>query len=282
MNWGIVFANTGAAAHAEAAVELAQAAEECGFESLWTVEHVVVPVGYDSPYPYSADGKMPGNREDFPIPDPLIWLAYVAAATKRIKLGTGILILPLRNPVVLAKEVATLDALSGGRVMLGIGVGWLEEEYQAIGVPFAERGVRTDEAIAAMRALWAPGGAASFEGRFTSFPDLYSRPSPVAGSVPITVGGHTSIAAKRAGRIGDGFFPGKGSLDELALRFAEVRTAAVGAGRNPDAIELMIGAPANSEDVKRAIDLGVTRFMVPPMSPDRLRRFADTTMAAVG
>ncbi len=280
MHWGIMFANTAAAANAEGAVALAQSAEECGVESLWTVEHVVVPVGYESAYPYSADGKMPGNREDFPIPDPLMWLAFVASATKRIRLATGVLILPQRNPVVLAKEVATLDHLSGGRVMLGIGVGWLEEEFDAIGVPFHERGARTDEAVATMRALWSTGDAASFEGKYTQFPPLFSRPTPTNGSVPIIVGGHTSFAAKRAGRLGNGFFPGKGSVEELSDLFALARAAAVEAGRDPSAIEFTTGAPTNPEDGKRLVDLGVTRFMIPPMGAERLRRFADTTMAA--
>ena len=135
MEFCIAFANIGPFADTEGAVRFGRAAEEAGFESLWTVEHVVVPAGYQSAYPYDRSGRMPG-AEEAPIPDPLIWLAFVAAATTRIRLATGILILPQRNPVVLAKEVATLDAMSGGRVELGIGVGWLEEEFDAIGVPF--------------------------------------------------------------------------------------------------------------------------------------------------
>jgi alkanesulfonate monooxygenase SsuD/methylene tetrahydromethanopterin reductase-like flavin-dependent oxidoreductase (luciferase family) len=122
-----MFANAGPFSKPENAVGIAQLAEELGFESIWTVEHVVVPSGYQSPYPYSPDGKMPGG-EHVPIPDPLIWLAYVGAATTTIRLATGILILPQRNPLILAKEVATLDRLTGGRVELGVGVGWLEEE----------------------------------------------------------------------------------------------------------------------------------------------------------
>ena len=152
MQFGIAFANVGPFIEPDAAVGFARAAEEAGFDSLWTVEHVVVPSNYESPYPYSPDGKMPGG-EDSPIPDPLIWLAYVAAASERIKLATGILIVPQRNPVILAKELATLDRMSGGRLLLGIGVGWLAEEFEAIGVPFAERGARTDDYVAAMRSL---------------------------------------------------------------------------------------------------------------------------------
>ena len=140
-----------------------------------------------------------------PIPDPLIWLAYVAAATERIRLATGILILPQRNPVVLAKELATLDHLSGGRIILGIGIGWLAEEFAAIGVPFAERAARTDDHVAALRALWSDDP--THHGEFTQFTDCIVSPRPAAGSIPIHVGGHSEAAARRAGRLGDGYFP---------------------------------------------------------------------------
>lgn len=266
MQFGIAFANTGPFAHPAAAVEFAQAAEAAGFESLWTVEHVVVPSGYDSPYPYDPSGKMPGG-EDFPIPDPLIWLSYVAAATSRIHLATGILILPQRNPVVLAKELATLDHLSNGRMILGIGVGWLEEEFDAIGVPFAERGRRTDDHVAAMRALWTQDKA-TFHGEFTHFDHCISRPQPVQGSIPVHIGGHTDIAAKRAGRLGDGFFPGKGNHEELARSFDLVRRTAVEHGRDPDAIEMTtggrgaVGARALDE-VKALADIGTHRVILP-------------------
>ena len=214
MKFGIAFANTGPFVHPDAAARFAKAAEENGFESLWTVEHVVVPAGYESTYPYSDDGKMPGP-EDSPIPDPLIWLAYVAAATERIRLATGILILPQRNPVVLAKELATLDHLSGGRMTLGIGIGWLAEEFSAIGVPFDERAARTDEYVAALRALWSD--EPTYHGEFTQFTECIVRPRPAAGTIPIHVGGHSAAAARRAGRLGDGYYPvSRGSSSELA------------------------------------------------------------------
>ena len=133
---------------------MAVLAEELGFESLWTVEHVVVPSGYVSEYPYDESGSMAGGLEVFDLADPLIWLAYVAAVTERIKLATGVLILPQRNPLITAKAVATLDVLSGGRVMLGVGVGWLEEEFNTLGVPFHDRGSRLDDSIEAMRTSW--------------------------------------------------------------------------------------------------------------------------------
>ena len=262
-----MFANAGPAAQPEHAVALAQLAEEAGFESLWTVEHVVVPVGYESQYPYSRDGRMPGG-EEVPIPDPLVWLTYVGAHTTRIKLATGILILPQRNPVVVAKEVATFDVLTSGRAILGVGVGWLKEEFDVIGVPFEERAARTDDAIAALRALWAPG-AASYEGRYTSFGPVHSLPKPAqAGGVPIVVGGHSEAAARRAGRLGDGFFPARGDLDSLPGLFDAMRKAAVDAGRDPDAIEITAGGAMDVEGAKRYADLGVDRLVVPPLGFD--------------
>ena len=134
MKFGLRYASLGRYSNGPAAVEVAQAAEAAGFDSIWTVEHVVVPHGYQSRYPYSPSGRMGSGLEDYPIPDPLIWLAYIASATRTIKLGTAILILPQRNPVVTAKAVATLDHLAGGgRVLLGIGVGWLAEEFATLG-----------------------------------------------------------------------------------------------------------------------------------------------------
>jgi probable F420-dependent oxidoreductase len=271
MRFGVMFANVGPMAHAEGAIGIAQAAEAGGIESLWTVEHTVVPAGYQSAYPYSESGKMPGP-DDSPIPDPLIWLSFVAAATTTIRLGTGILILPQRNPVTLAKEVATLDQLSGGRVELGIGVGWLAEEFEAIGVPFADRGRRTDEHVAALRALWA-GDPATYDGPFSSFTDVYSRPSPTQANIPIVVGGHSKAAARRAGRLGDGFFPGRGSHEDLAALIEVMRATAVEHGRDPDAIEITSGGDgalgaAALDEVKRLADLGVSRVIIPPLAFD--------------
>ncbi|MDP1820389.1 MAG: LLM class F420-dependent oxidoreductase [Acidimicrobiales bacterium] len=271
MKFGVMFANVGPMTYPEGAVAIAQAAEDGGIESLWTVEHVLVPAGYQSTYPYSPAGKMPGP-EDSDIPDPLIWLAFVAAHTSTIRLGTGILILPQRNPVIVAKEVATLDRLSGGRVELGIGIGWLEEEFDALGVPFADRGKRTDDHVAVLRALWDEG-AASHESEYTSFTDAYSRPRPTQPRIPIVIGGHSKAAARRAGRLGDGFFPGRGSHEELAQLIAVMRATATEHGRDPDAIEVTsggkgaLGAGALDE-VRRLADLGVSRVIIPPLAFD--------------
>jgi probable F420-dependent oxidoreductase len=231
---------------------------------------------------------MPGP-ENSPIPDPLIWLAYVAAATSTIRLGTGILILPQRNPVVLAKELATLDQMSGGRMELGIGVGWLEEEFDVLGVPFAARGRRTDDYVAAMRALWTQD-AATHHGEFASFDKAILSPKP-AQPIPITVGGHTDVAAKRAGRLGDGFFPGTGTHEEIGRLFELTRTTAKEAGRDPDAIEMSTGGngavgEGALDEVKALADLGTDRVIVPSFifwgDPDSLARYGDEVISKVG
>jgi probable F420-dependent oxidoreductase len=289
MKFGLRYASLGRYVSGPAAVELAQAAEEAGFDSIWTVEHVVVPQGYQSRYPYSESGRMGSGLEDFPIPDPLIWLAYVASATRTIKLGTAIMILPQRNPVITAKAVATLDAMAGGRrVLLGIGVGWLAEEFSTLGVPFEDRGARTDEYVSAMRALWSEE-CASFTGRFVSFDKVYCRPLPPARSIPIVVGGDTLAAARRAGRLGDGYFPARGARPEL---FDEMRRAAEAAGRDPAALELTVAAPAEIGEIERLAKQGVTRVAVPVSSaaglpaqvrtPDDVLRYGKDVIAKLG
>jgi probable F420-dependent oxidoreductase len=260
---GIMFSNAGPLAHPETAGALARLAEEAGIESLWTVEHVVVPAGYESTYPYSKDGRMPGG-EDVDIADPLVWLAWVGAQTSRIRLATGILILPQRNPLVLAKEVATLDRLTGGRVTLGVGIGWLREEFDVLGVPFEERAARTEEHIQVLRAAWTQESP-TFEGRFASFRGAKSYPKPAQeGGVPIVVGGHSEGAARRAGRLGDGFFPGSGSVEATAHLVGVMRKAAEEAGRDPDGIEITCGGRPDPALVERYAELGVSRLMVPP------------------
>jgi len=262
MKFGLRYCNTGRYVDPSKAVDLLQAGEEAGFESAWTVEHTVVPAGYESAYPYSPDGRMAGGKYDIPLPDPLIWMAYAAAATTRIKLGTGILILPQHSPVITAKQIATLDYMSGGRVLLGIGVGWLREEFEAIGVPFDDRGRRTDEYVAVMRELWS-ADAPSFQGEFISFDGAYCRPQPTNGSVPIIVGGHSKAAARRAGRLGDGFFPARGASAEL---IDLVKRSAEEAGRDPDAIEITTSLPDDLATIPDLAAIGVSRLLVPVTS----------------
>jgi probable F420-dependent oxidoreductase len=286
VKFGLAFASS-MGTDPESALEVCRRAERAGFDSVWGGEHVIRPRRIESSYPYTADGVMPGEDET-PIPDPLIWLAYVAAAAPSLRLGTCILIVPQRNPVVLAKELATLDHLSGGRVDLGIGVGWLEEEFRALGVPWERRGARTDEYVAAMRALWA-GPHAEFHGEFVDFEPATCSPRPVHGSIPILVGGDTSAAIRRAARLADGYFPGTTDPEDLAGLIRQLRDAADRAGRKPEEIGVhAILGPQIAEPVARAEQmaaLGVERAMVPafffagPDGLDRLSEFGERVVA---
>jgi probable F420-dependent oxidoreductase len=274
MKFGLAYANAGPFAYPEGLTNLARTAEEAGIESLWTVEHVVIPVGYKSVYPYSPSGKIPGP-ENVPIPDPLVSLAFAAAVTKKIRLATGILILPQRHPLYVAKEVATLDVLSGGRAILGIGVGWLAEEFEALGIPFEERAARTSEAVRAIRSLWKPEPE-PFAGKFYRWPPLESHPKPVQQpGVPIVVGGHTEIAAKRAARYGDGFFPGIAETDKLTAILGTLRDECRRLGRRPEEVEITAGrGKLDLDGVRRMQDLGVSRIMTGPSAfdPDGIRQ----------
>ena len=268
MKFGIMFANAGPLAFPDALTNLARTAEETGIESMWAVEHVVIPVGYQSRYPYDPSGKIQAP-DNIPLPDPLLSLTFAAAVTKTLRLATGILILPQRHPIYVAKEVATLDVLSHGRVILGIGVGWLEEEFQALGIPFAERAARTAESVRAIRSLWKDE-AEPFHGRFYRWERLESHPKPLQKpGVPIVVGGHTELAARRAARYGDGFFPGVADDAKLTWLLGIMREECKKIGRDPATIEVTSGRTVPDKDsVRQLQDLGVSRFMVRPPAFD--------------
>ena len=281
MKVGISFASTFPFNQPDTGLALARAAERAGFESLWAAEHVVVPSDYESPYPYSRSGKMPGEAK-VDIPDPLIWLAWIGARTSRIRLGTGILVLPQRNPLVTAKAFATLDAFSGGRVEAGVGVGWLREEFDALGVPFAHRGSRTDEYIEVLRTVWSEDDA-NYAGDFVSFQRMHMNPKPMSGMIPITIGGHSPAAARRAGRLGDGFYPGLTDADHLQDLFRVVRRSAEEAGRDPASIVLSAPLPRDGyREPGPALEglaaMGVGRAILPAFMV--ARPDLDTGMAA--
>lgn len=286
MKFGLAFASS-VGTDPESALEIARLAESVGFDSIWGGEHIVRPARISSPYPYSEDGEMPGDAET-PIPDPLIWLAYVAAATPSVRLGTCILILPQRNPVVLAKELATLDQLTGGRVELGIGVGWLEEEFDVLGIPWARRGARTDEYVAAMRALWA-GPEAEFHGEFVDFQPATCSPRPVDGTIPIMVGGDTPAAIRRAARLADGYFPGTNDPEQLAALMRDLEAAVAAADRPRGAVQVNCIFGSRLSDpvagAEQLAELGVFRAMVPafffagPDGQDRLAAFGEKVIA---
>ena len=265
MKWGIVFASTGFP-DCEGAAALAVAAESAGFESLWAPEHVIMPKAPETtPYRGSIDGSMARLGRRGGIPDPLIWLAFVAARTSRIRFGTGVLIVPEHQPVVLAKAAATLDVLSGGRLMLGVGVGELPEEYQAVGMEFGDRGRRMDEYLDAMQVLWRED-TASFDGDYVQFDQVECRPWPVRRSIPLLVGGASDAAIRRAATRGDGYFPfifpGQDPLVDLPRLITRVRAETAAAGRDPDAMEFTAGGARTVDEAKRYAEFGVHRLTV--------------------
>ncbi|MDF2894182.1 MAG: class F420-dependent oxidoreductase [Rhodococcus erythropolis] len=250
--------------------EVAAISEDCGVESVWTVEHVVVANQYEQLYPYSADGRMPGSAADTPMPDPLETIAFMAGASRTLKFGTAMVVAPLHSPVVLAKRAATIDRHSGGRLMLGLGIGWQKEEYAAVGVPFRDRGRRLEDCVGAMRALWA-SAPATFHGTHTDFDDLNSLPRPVSCAVPIVLGGNSEPVVNRAGRIADGWFPYTITPDDFADMADKLRSAAHSAGRAPDAVE-MTAWPGSCDPereldvdwVRRYVNAGATRLIFSP------------------
>ncbi|HIF63917.1 MAG: LLM class F420-dependent oxidoreductase [bacterium] len=268
MKFGVMFSNVGPMGTPDFLPDFARLNEAAGMESLWTVEHVVVPSGYKSTYPYSGDGRMPGAEES-PIPDPILPLVYAAAVTEKIKLATGVLILPQRHPFYVAKEIATLDVLSRGRAILGIGVGWLEEEFDALGISFADRASRTREAVAAIRSLWKAEPEA-FDGKFFNWGPMHSSPGPVqAAGVPVVVGGHTPIAAKRAARYGDGFFPAVGGPEQLEPLLLVLKEECDKLGRDAGEVEISVGmGDCDLDTALRLQDMGVSRAVIAPRGFD--------------
>jgi probable F420-dependent oxidoreductase len=218
MRYGLFSINAGACADPEVAARIARAAEDAGFDSVWAGEHVVLPDPRVAPSPM--------NPED-PMLDPLIALTFVAARTTRIRLGTGIIILPQRNPLVLAKEIASLDVYSGGRTIIGVGAGYLEPEFRAIDADFEARGPRTVDYIAAMRAIWSEQRPASYTGRFASFAGVSARPLPVQQpSPPIVMGGHSPMAFRRAVECSEGWYGFALDVDGTERCVAGLRRAA--------------------------------------------------------
>jgi probable F420-dependent oxidoreductase len=264
--------------------EFAATVEVAGADSVWTVEHVVIAEHYEPRYPYSADGRLPSVRADaVPMPDPLELLAFFAACSTDLLLGTAVVVAPLHSPAVLAKRAATIDRLSGGRVRLGLGIGWQREEYAAVGAPFTGRGKRLEECVHAMRALWQEGPA-TFHGETTSFDAVHLVPKPLGNAVPIILGGHSDAAVRRAGRIADGWFPFTLSPEELERQTALLRAGAEEAGRDPDDVEITVWPgrcdPMRERDpdwVRRFVDAGARRLVVGArvQQPDQLGALAD-------
>lgn len=281
MKFGITCAGIGPYARGDFIRHSAQAAEWAGFGAWWVPEHVVQFAAYpESKYPYAEGSgqELPEQSDDAPLQwgddtyamsdprndlaDPLVAMAWAAAATTTLEVGTNIMVLPQRNPVVLAKELATLDAFSGGRVVLGAGVGWAKEESDAVGADFASRGRRTDEAIAAMRELWG-SEASTYAGEHYRFTSAYCFPKPARpGGIPILIGGESRAAIKRVARLGDGWLPYNLPVEDAGPIIAELKEMTRQAGRDPERLRIakIVYSTASVEDLKRYRDAGVTEF----------------------
>jgi probable F420-dependent oxidoreductase len=252
---GLFAINSHACAEPENAARIATLAEQLGYDSLWAGEHVVVPSPRVAPSPMEPDE---------PILDPFVTLAPVAALTDRVRLGVGVVILPQRNPLVLAKQVASLDVLCGGRLVLGVGVGYLEPEMRAVGVPMEGRGSRADEYLAAMRSLWEDP-APAYRGRYVEFEGVDAHPRPVQRPLPVVVGGHTRAAHRRAARVGEGWYGFMVGLRAMAEQRELMREAIAESGRErPLEVSVTPSRVLDPGVVEAYAELGVERLIVAP------------------
>ena len=274
-------------ARREPLIAFARRAEALRYDSLWVSDHVVIPWRITSRYPYNASG-------DFPLPptgdflEPLTALALVAGVTERIALGTSVLVLPHRHPVLAAKMLATLDHLAPGRVVCGAGVGWMREEIELLGAPYARRGMWSDEAIRVMRACWTEERAA-FAGEFFRFDPVGCRPRPAGGTIPIWIGGHTPRALRRVVELGDGWHAAFPTHADMAGALARLRDQCAKAGRDPATVTISarMGLPTKQPaaetlaSVRALRDLGVHHVILEPAVRDAatmtgvIERFAE-------
>lgn len=241
MRYGVQLPNYGLIQGRESFIRVCRAAEDLGYDSVWVSDHVVIPVEGEATHPSGNPQYAPRRLAGFA--DPLISLAVAAGCTERITLGTAVLVLPLRNPLLTAKMLASLDVLSGGRVVLGAGAGWLEAEFEAVAAPpFSQRGAVVEEWIEIFRTCWSEDRI-SFEGAHYSFDEVDFRPRPQR-PIPVLLGGTAPAALRRAGRIGDGWFGSSQAVPDVARCIREVRAHAESAGRDPDALSFGCGYTA--------------------------------------
>ncbi len=260
-------------------------AEELGFESVWMGEHLAFPFEFKSRYPGTADGKPP-VRPDIHLPDPLIVFAYLASITTKIRFGTGVLVLPLRNPFAVAKAVATLDQLSNGRFIFGIGVGWLKEEFEYVGMNWEDRALRSNEYMQLLTALWSQERP-SYKGKTISAEGFYFNPKTVQQPrPPFIIGGHGEAAYKRAARLADGIYITAQNIDDARRQIKRLREIEGGYQRARP-LELTVGvSPITVDTVKQLEDLGVERIipgreLVSRDSLAALRNFHDRVVSKV-
>jgi probable F420-dependent oxidoreductase len=247
-------------------IRVAQHAETLGYHSIWLGDHIVIPEQIAAPYPYTKDGSV-GFARNCPWPDPFVLLAAIGATTKTILLGTSVVIVPYRNPLHVAKAVATVDLVSNGRYQFGVGIGWLKEEFDALGEPFGERAARTREYLQVMKALWS-GETATFQGKYFSFPKLHSNPLPVQKPhPPIIFGGESTPALKRIADLGDGWQPGPIPIEVFRERLNKLRTLMSERGRNMAELSIsMIGSVHDLQQDREKItaleELGIKEILL--------------------
>ena len=279
MKFGIHYSlGVGVHPSADDYIRIAQQAEACGYRSVWLGDHIVVPEQIAAPYPYTKDGSV-GFARNTPWPDPFVLLAAIAVKTEKILLGTSVIIVPYRNPLHVAKAVATVDQVSHGRYLFGVGIGWLKEEFDALKEPFSERAARTREYLQVMKALWS-GEVARFQGKYFSFPDQHVNPLPVQKPhPPIIFGGESTPALKRIADLGDGWQPGPVPLDVFQERLGKLKTLMEERGRSMSQLFLsMIGSAQDlqqhPEKLAALEELGVQEmilFMTGASVDDTLR-----------
>jgi probable F420-dependent oxidoreductase len=296
VEFGLTIPHTGRDASPRFVREFCTTAEALGFDGLWTVDHLVMPRHTDSVYPLGprpttiADDAV--SKELAPNYEMMTTLAWVAGFTDTINLGTSVAVLPIRNPVANARQLASLDVYSGGRVVLGVGVGWLREEAEAMGMPWDHRGRRSEEHIALLRALWCTDGdVVEFHGEFYDLPPMDPEPRPVQRPIPILIGGHSDAALERAARIGDGWIAASMSPRRLAEHWGTLRAAAERNDRDPESLRVVTSVthrPASPlvDLIGEYVSMGVDHLQLglfgrsPEATLDNVRRFADEVMPA--
>jgi probable F420-dependent oxidoreductase len=294
MEFGLTIPHTGRAASPQWVRDSSIAAETAGWDSLWAVDHMVMPHHTDSEYTLGRKPAAIGDDAVSGLLSPnyemMTTLTWVAGFTERVKLGTSVAVLPIRNAVANARQLATLDVYSGGRVLYGVGVGWLREEAEAMGMPWDRRGKRSEEHIALLRALWcAEGDLVEFHGEFHDLPPMDPEPRPVQRPIPILIGGHSDSALERAGRIGDGWIAAQMSPERVAEHWPKVQASAEANGRDPGSLQLVSSISGRTELpladlLAQYRELGVDHVQVelhastPEATLDRIRDVAENVL----
>lgn len=289
MEIGVRIPHTGERATPAFVREWCATADRLGYDLLWGADHLVMPQKVESRYPLPRE---PAVLADDAVSDLLspnfelvTTLAHVAAVTSRITLATGVIVLPIRNAVLNARQLATVDRYADGRLLCGVGAGWLREEADAMGMAWDRRGRRTEEHIALLRALWtAPGRHVEFHGEFWDLPPMDPEPRPVQQPIPILVGGHSDVAIDRAARLGDGWIAAGMSVERLAELVPGLAAALATHGRDPTAVPVYVGArpgpPPTVDELRRYEEAGAHAVQVALDTLDDLHRFADEVLAA--